>query len=100
MIFWPVLTPLDSLLIYFPLFQLVLYLRAELVHSASILLLHISHLFVDFQLFRVEQCLHGRVVSALCFSPTAESGKLNSTPVPPWSLWLLMSSAQIQLYAQ
>ena len=77
MIFLPVVTKLDRLSIYLPLFQFEKYLQG-----------------------RLAMCLSGRMVKALCVSPAAEDRRVSSITVQPYSLWVLMSNAQIQLYVQ
>ena len=48
-----------------------------------------------FSLFLLDVCLRDQMVSAVWFCPAAKDRRTGPIPVQPWSLWGLMSSAQI-----
>ena len=58
----------------------------------------LDRLSIYISLLRVEMCLLGRMVSALCFSSAVEDNSVGLIPVEPLSLWTLMSTTQIRLY--
>ena len=57
----------------------------------------LDRLSMHFRMFRLENYFRGRVVSALCFCPSAEGRRVDSIPLQTWSLWALMSSTKIGL---